>query len=135
MGHFSTLTFLSLSFIFSQPLKALRASAGTSQPVLSIEQIQTVFYQLPELLDLHTEFHNSLKAKLKLYSDLEPGLPMQLRHEDIDLSVGEIFIKFVSLLFLRLCSISFEPDTIGFAIGSRLLHVVHMYFLHWLCFT
>ncbi|KAF5902463.1 active breakpoint cluster region-related protein-like, partial [Clarias magur] len=80
------------------PLKALKASAGTSQPVLSIEQIQTVFYQLPELLDLHTEFHNSLKAKLQLYSDLDPGLPMQLRSENSDMSVGDIFIKFVSQL-------------------------------------
>ncbi|MCI4377286.1 hypothetical protein PGIGA_G00201950 [Pangasianodon gigas] len=80
------------------PLKALRASAGTSQPVLSIEQVQTVFYQLPELLDLHTEFHNSLRAKLQLYLDLELGIPLQLRHENLDLSVGDLFIKFVSQL-------------------------------------
>ncbi|KAI5625834.1 active breakpoint cluster region-related protein-like [Silurus asotus] len=80
------------------PLKALRASAGTSQPVLSIEQVQTVFYQLPELLDIHTEFHRNLKAKLQFYLDLEPGLPLQLSNENLDMTVGDLFIKFVSQL-------------------------------------
>ncbi|XP_030017802.1 active breakpoint cluster region-related protein-like [Sphaeramia orbicularis] len=35
------------------PMKALRASAGTSQPVLSSQEVHTVFYQVPELRDLH----------------------------------------------------------------------------------
>lgn len=95
----TSLQFSFFSFSFSQPLKALRASAGTSQPVLSIEQVQTVFYQLPELLDLHTEFYSSLKAKLQLYLDLDLGLPLQLCHENLDLSVGDLFIKFVSFFF------------------------------------
>ncbi|XP_060777929.1 active breakpoint cluster region-related protein isoform X2 [Neoarius graeffei] len=80
------------------PMKALRASAGTSQPVLSIEQVQTVFFQLPELLALHTEFHSNLRDKLQLCLDLELGLPLQLHHENHDLSVGDLFIKFVSQL-------------------------------------
>ncbi|XP_066537647.1 active breakpoint cluster region-related protein isoform X2 [Hoplias malabaricus] len=79
------------------PMKALRASAGTSQPVLSIEQVQTVFYQLPELRDLHQTFHGSLKAKLQ-FVDVEQGLPVQLQHTH--LSVGELFLKFVSHLGL-----------------------------------
>lgn len=97
-----TLLYSSLSLSFSQPLKALRASASTSQPVLSIEQVQTVFYQLPELLDIHTEFHGSLRAKLELYLDLEPGLPLIQQHENLDLSVGDLFIKFVSFFFIFL---------------------------------
>lgn len=108
-----TLLHTSLFFcflFFPQPLKALRASAGTSQPVLSIEQVQTVFYQLPELLDLHTEFYNSLRAKLGMYLDLELGLPLQMHHENLDLSVGDLFMKFVSLCFSHpcLCSWPFE---------------------------
>ncbi|GAA6106727.1 active breakpoint cluster region-related protein [Tachysurus ichikawai] len=91
-------TYLNELKILLMPLKALKASAGTSQPVLSIEQVQTVFYQLPELLDLHTEFHSSLRARLKLYLDLEPGLPLELKNENLDLSVGDLFIKFVSQL-------------------------------------
>ncbi|TSL41021.1 Active breakpoint cluster region-related protein [Bagarius yarrelli] len=90
---FSEETYLNELETLLMPLKALRASAGTSQPVLSIEQVQTVFYQLPELLDLHTEFYSSLRAKLQMYLDLEPGLPM-----DLDLFVGDLFIKFVSQL-------------------------------------
>ncbi|KAG7330319.1 hypothetical protein KOW79_006541 [Hemibagrus wyckioides] len=91
-------TYLNELKILIMPLKALRASASTSQPVLSIEQVQTVFYQLPELLDIHTEFHSSLRAKLELYLDLEPGLPLIQQHENLDLSVGDLFIKFVSQL-------------------------------------
>ncbi|KAL6490773.1 hypothetical protein MHYP_G00011180 [Metynnis hypsauchen] len=81
------------------PMKALRASAGTSQPVLSIEQVQTVFYQLPELRDLHREFHSGLRARLQSV-DMEPGTPVQLQHRDLQLSVGDLFLKFVSQLGL-----------------------------------
>ncbi|KAL7875859.1 hypothetical protein AOLI_G00108220 [Acnodon oligacanthus] len=81
------------------PMKALRASAGTSQPVLSIEQVQTVFYQLPELRDLHREFHSGLRARLQSV-DMEPGIPVQLQHRDLQLSVGDLFLKFVSQLGL-----------------------------------
>ncbi|TNN58872.1 Active breakpoint cluster region-related protein [Liparis tanakae] len=46
------------------PMKALRASAGTSQPVLSSQQVQTVFYQVPEIRDMHQSFCSGLKARL-----------------------------------------------------------------------
>ncbi|XP_017578535.1 active breakpoint cluster region-related protein isoform X1 [Pygocentrus nattereri] len=81
------------------PMKALRASAGTSQPVLSIEQVQIVFYQLPELRDLHKEFHSGLRARLQSV-DMEPGIPVQLQQRDLQLSVGDLFLKFVSQLGL-----------------------------------
>lgn len=58
-----------------------------------------MFYQLPELLDIHTEFYSSLKAKLKIYFDLELGLSLQSHQETHGLSVGDLFIKFVSLCF------------------------------------
>ncbi|KAI4897053.1 hypothetical protein NFI96_011402 [Prochilodus magdalenae] len=81
-------TYLSELETLLTPMKALRASASTSQPVLSVEQVQTVFYQLPELRDLHREFHSSLKAILQSV-DMEQGLPLQLQ-----LSVGDLFLKF-----------------------------------------
>uniref|UniRef100_A0AAQ4PGT3 Si:dkey-33c9.6 n=1 Tax=Gasterosteus aculeatus aculeatus TaxID=481459 RepID=A0AAQ4PGT3_GASAC len=40
------------------PMKALRASAGTSQPVLSSQQVQAVFYQVPEIRDMHQSFYS-----------------------------------------------------------------------------
>uniref|UniRef100_A0A3Q3IH88 Uncharacterized protein n=1 Tax=Monopterus albus TaxID=43700 RepID=A0A3Q3IH88_MONAL len=42
------------------PMKALWASAGTSQPVLSSQQVQTVFYQVPELRDMHQSFYSDV---------------------------------------------------------------------------
>ncbi|XP_063043311.1 active breakpoint cluster region-related protein [Engraulis encrasicolus] len=47
------------------PMKALKATAGTSQPVLSCQEIQTVFFQVPELLALHRDFHQALKERLE----------------------------------------------------------------------
>ncbi|KAL0188410.1 hypothetical protein M9458_015509, partial [Cirrhinus mrigala] len=54
-------------------MKALKAAAGTSQPVLSTEQVQTVFYQIPELRDLHKDFYTSLRARLQPYEAVDPG--------------------------------------------------------------
>ncbi|CAB1345228.1 unnamed protein product, partial [Coregonus sp. 'balchen'] len=51
------------------PMKALKATAGTSQPVLSSQQVQTVFYQVPELRDLHRDFYTGLRDRL---GSLEP---------------------------------------------------------------
>ncbi|KAK1797176.1 hypothetical protein P4O66_008561 [Electrophorus voltai] len=96
----STLHTEGLGLPDTPPMKALRASAGTSQPVLSLEEVQTVFYQLPELRDLHREFYSGLRAKLQSFKDLEQGFPAQLGHCDSQLSVGELFLKFVSHLGL-----------------------------------
>ncbi|XP_007242069.2 active breakpoint cluster region-related protein isoform X1 [Astyanax mexicanus] len=91
-------TYLSELETLLTPMKALRASAGTSQPVLSIEQVQTVFYQLPELRDLHREFHSSLKAKLQAV-DLDQDVSVQMQQNtDFQVSVGDLFLKFVSQL-------------------------------------
>ncbi|XP_006627634.2 active breakpoint cluster region-related protein [Lepisosteus oculatus] len=66
------------------PMKALKATAFTSQPVLSNQQIQTVFYQVPELRNLHRDFYDSLKNRLEL--------------GDPQASVGDLFQKMVSQL-------------------------------------
>ncbi|XP_011604998.2 active breakpoint cluster region-related protein isoform X1 [Takifugu rubripes] len=75
------------------PMKALWASAGTSQPVLSTQEVQTVFYQVPEIRDMHQSFYSGLKARLNgcdhngSGSGDRPGL---------DLMVGDLFLKMVN---------------------------------------
>lgn len=89
------------------PMKALRASAGTSQPVLSSQQVQTVFYQVPELRGLHQSFCLALKERL---SHIEPsplheagkdrksssGGEADTGHRGFELTVGDLFLKIVN---------------------------------------
>lgn len=92
-------------------MKALKAAAGTSQPVLSAEQVQTVFYQIPELRDLHKDFYTSLRARLQSDEAIDPGSQqgldreeapvMQLFHRERNLSVGDLFLKFVSIFVCK----------------------------------
>lgn len=108
-SYFHSLTFVHFLSIMSpslQPMKALKAAAGTSQPVLSTEQVQTVFYQIPELRDLHKDFYTSLRDKLQpdevVDSGSQQGLEseeapvVQLCHREDHLCVGDLFYKFVS---------------------------------------
>ncbi|KAG5852049.1 active breakpoint cluster region-related protein [Anguilla anguilla] len=74
------------------PMKALKASAGTSQPVLSAQQVRTVFFQVPELRDLHTEFYTALKARLEPAPGQEPQGGAQPS------PVGDLFLRMVSQL-------------------------------------
>lgn len=88
---------------FLQPMKALRASAGTSQPVLSSQQVQTVFYQLPEIRDIHQSFSSGLKARLSAHCLTEscPGGKEESKHSGFKLMVGDLFLKMVSSTFLN----------------------------------
>ncbi|KAK7176975.1 hypothetical protein R3I93_001040 [Phoxinus phoxinus] len=90
------------------PMRALRATAGTSQPVLSTDQVQTVFYQVPELRDLHKDFYTSLRTRLQpdkvtdRQAQQDPGREegpdLQLYQAEHYLSVGDLFLKFVNQL-------------------------------------
>ncbi|KAL2079805.1 hypothetical protein ACEWY4_025549 [Coilia grayii] len=102
------------------PMKPLKATAGTSQPVLSCEEIQTVFFQVPELLALHRDFYQGLKARLEGAMELNEGLESELHQgafqglstEEVQeqglvaeqgkshhlLTVGDLFQKLVSQL-------------------------------------
>ncbi|KAF0029271.1 hypothetical protein F2P81_018376 [Scophthalmus maximus] len=84
------------------PMKALRASAGTSQPVLSSRQVQTVFYQVPELRDLHQSFCSGLKARLSAHcqTDPGPGEQRQMSHAGSELMVGDLFLRMVNQIGL-----------------------------------
>ncbi|XP_067117552.1 active breakpoint cluster region-related protein [Osmerus mordax] len=108
------------------PMKALKASAGTSQPVLSSQQVQTVFYQVPELRDLHRDFYTGLRTRLEAGMRPGPGpqsdqgaqveqspmetsgcvgdeaggseMKMVTGHGGFQLTVGDLFLKMVSQL-------------------------------------
>ncbi|XP_068569434.1 active breakpoint cluster region-related protein isoform X2 [Cebidichthys violaceus] len=75
------------------PMKALRASAGTSQPVLSSRQVQTVFYQVPEIRDMHQSFYSGLKARL---TEPGPGEDGEMNYTGFNLVVGDLFLKMVN---------------------------------------
>lgn len=49
---------------FAQYMKAIRATLTTSQPVITEEEFQTMFFKIDELYSVHTKFLNSLKAKV-----------------------------------------------------------------------
>ncbi|XP_071315580.1 active breakpoint cluster region-related protein isoform X1 [Trachinotus anak] len=84
------------------PMKALRASAGTSQPVLSGRQVQTVFYQVPELRDMHQSFYSGLKARLSTHCQTEPSPSQEskMNHTGFELRVGDLFLKMVNQIGL-----------------------------------
>lgn len=79
-------------------MKALWASAGTSQPVLSSQQVQVVFYQVPEIRDMHHSFHLGLKARLSAHCRAEsrPGDERETNRSGFELLVGDLFLKMVS---------------------------------------
>ncbi|XP_014854171.1 PREDICTED: active breakpoint cluster region-related protein-like isoform X2 [Poecilia mexicana] len=84
------------------PMKALRASAGTSQPVLSSQQVQTVFYQIPELKDIHQSFYSGLKARLGSHTPLDVGSGQETvtSCSNSELEMGDLFLKLVNHLGL-----------------------------------
>lgn len=84
-------------------MKALRASAGTSQPVLTGQQVQTVFYQVPEIRDIHQTFYSGLKARLSSHCLTEPcsGGQEEAKHPGFSLMVADLFLKTVSSLFFN----------------------------------
>uniref|UniRef100_A0A8C9W031 Si:dkey-33c9.6 n=1 Tax=Scleropages formosus TaxID=113540 RepID=A0A8C9W031_SCLFO len=80
------------------PMKALKASASTSQPVLSSQQVETLFYQVPELRDLHRDFYSRLRDRLGLRSDLQPDQDKPQGQGATHPPVGDLFLKMVSQL-------------------------------------
>ncbi|XP_015277547.1 PREDICTED: active breakpoint cluster region-related protein isoform X2 [Gekko japonicus] len=47
------------------PMKPLKATATTSQPVLTTQQIETIFYKIQDLYEIHKEFYDSLYPKVQ----------------------------------------------------------------------
>ena len=63
-------------------MKAIRATLTTSQPVISEEDFQTMFFKIEDLHEVHGEFLNELKTKQS--QQLPDGL---------ELCVGDVFLK------------------------------------------
>uniref|UniRef100_A0A8C4NI15 Active breakpoint cluster region-related protein n=1 Tax=Eptatretus burgeri TaxID=7764 RepID=A0A8C4NI15_EPTBU len=66
------------------PLKPLRASATTSQPTLSLQQIHIIFYRLPEIFRIHQTFYDGLKP--------------QVLQDDDSSCVGHLFLQLANSL-------------------------------------
>lgn len=49
-------------------MKPLKAAATTSQPVLTVPQIETIFFKVPELYEIHREFYDGLFPRVQQWS-------------------------------------------------------------------
>ncbi|XP_078063550.1 breakpoint cluster region protein-like, partial [Mustelus asterias] len=54
------------------PLRPLRAAAYSSQPMLTNQEIQNIFFKIPELLEIHREFHSKLSERVQGSDDSQP---------------------------------------------------------------
>ncbi|XP_071445756.1 active breakpoint cluster region-related protein [Hetaerina americana] len=68
--------------VLLQYMKAIKATIGTSQPVISEEEFRTIFYKVPELHSLHSNFLD--------------GLQSCMQHWDGCVSIGEHFCTMAS---------------------------------------
>lgn len=79
----STIDFCSLSYSVSpQPMRPLKATATTSKPVLTMEQIETIFYKIQDIYEIHKEFYDALYPNIQQWDD--------------KVTVGHLFQKLVS---------------------------------------
>lgn len=77
-------TYLSHLEALLLPMKPLKAAATTSQPVLTSQQIETIFFKVPELYEIHKEFYDGLFPRVEQWS-----------HQQ---RVGDLFQKLASQL-------------------------------------
>ncbi|XP_045880838.1 breakpoint cluster region protein isoform X1 [Meles meles] len=77
-------TYLSHLEALLLPMKPLKAAATTSQPVLTSQQIETIFFKVPELYEIHKEFYDGLSPRVQ-----------QWGHQQ---RVGDLFQKLASQL-------------------------------------
>ena len=76
-------------------MKPLKAAATTSQPVLTSQQIETIFFKVPELYEIHKEFYDGLFPRVQQWS-----------HQQ---RVGDLFQKLVSDLDMLALVTRFVP--------------------------
>uniref|UniRef100_A0A3Q3WPD8 Uncharacterized protein n=1 Tax=Mola mola TaxID=94237 RepID=A0A3Q3WPD8_MOLML len=79
-------TYLSQLEALLIPMKPLRAAATTSQPMLTIQQIETIFFKVPELHEIHKDFYDALLPRVQDWG-----------HQQC---VGDLFQKLASQLGL-----------------------------------
>uniref|UniRef100_A0A3Q0S1S5 ABR activator of RhoGEF and GTPase n=1 Tax=Amphilophus citrinellus TaxID=61819 RepID=A0A3Q0S1S5_AMPCI len=66
------------------PMRPLKATATTSQPVLTIQQIETIFYKIQDIFEIHKEFYDTLLPNIQQW--------------DEKVTVGHLFQKLASQL-------------------------------------
>ncbi|KAM9846694.1 active breakpoint cluster region-related protein isoform 1-T1 [Aulostomus maculatus] len=66
------------------PMRPLKATATTSQPVLTIQQIETIFYKIQDIFEIHKEFYDALLPNIQQW--------------DEKVTVGHLFQKLASQL-------------------------------------
>lgn len=50
------------------PMKPLKAAATTSQPVLTLQQIEIVFFKIQDIYEIHKEFYDALCPKVQQWT-------------------------------------------------------------------
>lgn len=63
-------------------MRPLKATATTSQPVLTIQQVETIFYKIQDIFEIHKEFYDALLPNIQQW--------------DEKVTVGHLFQKLVS---------------------------------------
>uniref|UniRef100_A0A672KSL8 ABR activator of RhoGEF and GTPase n=1 Tax=Sinocyclocheilus grahami TaxID=75366 RepID=A0A672KSL8_SINGR len=66
------------------PMKPLKATATTSKPVLTMEQIDTIFFMIQDIFEIHKEFYDALSPNIQQW--------------DEKVTVGHLFQKLASQL-------------------------------------
>ncbi|KAL7834611.1 hypothetical protein SRHO_G00288580 [Serrasalmus rhombeus] len=66
------------------PMRPLKATATTSKPVLTMEQIETIFYKIQDIYEIHKEFYDALFPNIQQWDD--------------KVTVGHLFQKLASQL-------------------------------------
>ncbi|XP_035034130.2 active breakpoint cluster region-related protein isoform X1 [Hippoglossus stenolepis] len=66
------------------PMRPLKATATSSQPVLTIQQIKTIFYKIQDISEIHKEFYDALLPNIQQW--------------DEKVTVGHLFQKLASQL-------------------------------------
>ncbi|MGH0123621.1 UNVERIFIED_CONTAM: hypothetical protein FKN15_050223 [Acipenser sinensis] len=61
-------TYLSHLEALLLPMKHLKAAATPSQPVLTVQQVETIFFKVPELYEIHKEFYDGLLPRVQQWS-------------------------------------------------------------------
>lgn len=67
-------------------MRPLKATATTSQPVLTIQQVETIFYKIQDIFEIHKEFYDALLPSIQQW--------------DEKVTVGHLFQKLVSLMWV-----------------------------------
>ncbi|KAM7374729.1 hypothetical protein PAMP_007370 [Pampus punctatissimus] len=51
------------------PMRPLKATATTSQPVLTIQQVETIFYKIQDIFEIHKEFYDALLPNIQQWDE------------------------------------------------------------------